>query len=47
MDGLSTIKPREEKIGKFSQLLYILPAVSSILFLLIAISLLVVKIGEI
>lgn len=46
LDGLMTIKPHEEKIGKFSQSLYIIPAVMSILFLLTAIILLVIKIGE-
>lgn len=47
MNSLSTIKSHEEKIAKFSQALYIIPAIASIFFLLVSVILLIIKIGEI
>lgn len=47
IDSLSTIKPHEEKIGKFSQLLYVIPAITTVIFLLSVVVLLILKIGEI
>ena len=46
IDNLSTIRNHEEQISKFSKLLYVIPAIAGIFFLLLSIILLVIKIGE-